>query len=1777
MIKGWRGFLKGSPLNGHRLFIKQLSAMAVLCASMLVAGYVYAQDTVCAVVKIEIKQELTLERQAFDAEMKINNALDNLPLESVKVVVNFEDEAGNPVLASSDPNNTSAKFFIRVATKDKIDNVDGSGSVAPKTTAEIHWLIIPAPGAAENAPLGKVFMVGATLTYTVGGEEEAIEVEPDRIVVKPLPKLTLDYFLEREVFADDPFTPQIEPSVPFTLGVRIRNSGLAPAQAVKIDSAQPKIVENKQGLLIGFEIISSFVSDQPAAKTLLINFGDIPPNNSKVGRWQMITTLDGQFTEFKAEFTHADELGGALTSILQATNAHFLIKDVMADAAGHDGILDFLANDGDAIRLYESNNVDTVVTDQSGFTSLEVISESGLEQRYRLTTPPTAGFMYTRLPDLLSFEGRKVIKEVIRSDGKRVNFNNAWFSRSKNAGNNNSFEHFLNLFDNNTPGSYILVLANKQDVPVPPVIQFIPDRSVKEGRQISFIVEASDANNTIPQVFVSPLPPGAQFYLSDTSHNVATYIFDWTPAIGQKGRYELTYMATDGQFTSSRRALIDVLPDNDTDNDGMDDDWEREHFGNLDRNGTGDFDGDGISDLEEFLNGTDPAEGAGTGPTTPVIESPLFGAEVHTLQPTLTVRNSTVTPPKPLVYEFEIYADAALSLLVASATVNEQLGLTTSWQHPQNLDENEYYYWRARAYDGTLYSQWVNGEFLVNDFDEPPGPFAISSPMDGAEVDTLNPLLEVMNSVDPDPNDLVSYRFEVYTDSGLGNLVASVDGIATGETGSTGWVVDTPLTEDTLYYWRAIATDTDMLSTASPVASFFVSTFNAAPSAPSIHAPADGSEIKSAGVTLAVNNAFDPDDHGLQYYFELDTVNTFDGAGLRVSGAIPAGINVTSWTVSGLIEDARYYWRVRASDGMSESPWIQASFTVNAVNLPPPAPTVNNPGNGSWVATLTPALIANPVLDPDGDEVGYRFEIYLDAGLTSRVDEHLSDAVTWQLESPLTDNTWYYWRVRAEDENGEASAWSILSSFFVDDNGVNDTPVIELTEPAGDLFVVDNRVELRWHDEDPDSSATIALYYDNDDSGEDGVLIVANLDEDADGSGDSYVWDTTGLANGTYYIYAVISDGNTSAVHYAPGSATLLPAEIIVDNRDPTTVAVGQWTGSTEVSGFHGADYQFHVANGLPPGARVFDNGGPGFEAVGQWTPSTEVAGYFGSNYLFHVPNGLPVNGVIIDNRDSQFSASGDWASSTAVSGYYGSDYLHSAPAAGGLPQTVIIDNTDPRVFVIGHWPSVRHEGDHSGNAPGRARGFIDDFLSSLLRDFHGDKQSDKNKAKQNAAKDKDKNKNKDKDKDKGGKGSGHELSYQYHKAGNGKDSFTWNFSNVASARYEVYVRWEKHQQPASNALYTIRHDGGLTAVKVDQRKNGKNWKLLGTFNFTSGQPNALTLSDKANGYVVADAVKLVPVSVAADTAVWTFTAPASRQYLVYARWTQHANRASNARYTVAADGGSSDITVDQRLNGGQWNLLGTFSYTQGMQYQVRLTDQADGYVIADAIRFVPVDAGPNTASWSINVGETGQYLVYARWTAHANRATNAVYTVADDSGMEAVQVNQRQNGGQWNLLGAFDFSQGGNYRMRLTDEANGYVIADAVMVVPVDAGYNSFTWNVTVPASGQYEVYARWTAHPNRATDAKYMVRHDTGDTMLAVNQRQNGAQWNRLGVFTFTRGGQYGIILTDQANGYVIADAIRLVPLTRSKVKDGKNVGARWARFFVRAKSHLKSYLTF
>ncbi|MCP4995615.1 MAG: calcium-binding protein, partial [Gammaproteobacteria bacterium] len=224
-----------------------------------------------------------------------------------------------------------------------IADVDGLGTVASSTSADIHWLIIPAPGASNGLEQGTLYYVGATLRYSIGGEENVVEVSPDYIFVKPMPELELDYFLPTDVYGDDAFTQEIEPSIPYSLGVRVMNNGFGTARSLKIESAQPEIIENEQGLLIGFVIEGSEVNGQPATPSLLADFGDIEPNSAGMARWIMTCSLSGQFVEFDATFYHSDELGGELTSLMTGVNTHFLVGDVLLDLPGRDDIRDFLA------------------------------------------------------------------------------------------------------------------------------------------------------------------------------------------------------------------------------------------------------------------------------------------------------------------------------------------------------------------------------------------------------------------------------------------------------------------------------------------------------------------------------------------------------------------------------------------------------------------------------------------------------------------------------------------------------------------------------------------------------------------------------------------------------------------------------------------------------------------------------------------------------------------------------------------------------------------------------------------------------------------------------------------------------------------------------------------------------------------------------------------------------------------------------------------------------------------------------------------------------------------------------------------------------------------------------------------------------------------------------------------------------------------------------------------------------------------------------------------
>lgn len=530
-----------------------LSFITLLCIS---AAPPSRAESLCAEVKLSLSQEVTLERQGFEAHMKITNGLQGIDIEDVAVSVTFKDADGNLTKASSDANDAdpTVKFFI---TKDETQTDIVGDSVPGGTVANLYWTIIPVPDTTNTSPVGKLYYVGATLGYSVGGEIQQVEVSPDYIYVKPTPLLSLDYFLPDVGMGDDPSTCAIEAEQPFWLGVRVMNQGHGPANNFAVESAQPKIVDNALGLLIGFQIIGSEVNGGAADNSLKVNFGDIAASGVGTARWKMLTSLSGKFKDFKAEYSHADYLGGKLTSLIDAVRPHVLTRDVLVDAPGRDNIRDFLAHESGVYRLYESEIADSAaVRDVSTFAILGASTFAGNDESKPVSFGETAGFVFAKI----SFPGGKTrnLKSVVRSDGKKLLAENAWLSVVPNGGGDDDL-CYLNVFDYNTPGAYTALFTSEDGTPHAPGLQFVSDKTVAPGSQVSFIVEASDQDKDEVTIAASPLPAGAVFRFDEFYDNqLYTYVFDWTPTAAQVGSYPITFTASDGALRTSRTMTITV-------------------------------------------------------------------------------------------------------------------------------------------------------------------------------------------------------------------------------------------------------------------------------------------------------------------------------------------------------------------------------------------------------------------------------------------------------------------------------------------------------------------------------------------------------------------------------------------------------------------------------------------------------------------------------------------------------------------------------------------------------------------------------------------------------------------------------------------------------------------------------------------------------------------------------------------------------------------------------------------------------------------------------------------------------------------------------------------------------------------------------------------------------------------------------------------------------------------------------------------------------------------
>lgn len=425
-------------------------------------------NSVCATITLQFSQTMTMTRQAFRGTLTVSNGHDTTAMQDVKLNLEIRDEDGN--LA------TSHEFQISTESLKQFSgelSLTSGWTLDAQQTGSATVLFIPTKYAAltEN----KVYSFGGTLSYVdpFTGITVARELYPVSLTVKPSPNLELTYFMQRDIWGDDPLTLDVvEPSKPAEFSLIIKNNGNGEASNVRMVTDQPRIVENEKGLFVDFTLLSSILNGKE--KTLALgqsvatDFGTIAPQSTTYAQWMFQSTLLGNFIEYDVKATHVSSYDNPDLSLLDTVTVHELIHGFDTEVANGQTGRAFLVND-----MPDANDLPDVIyftdgTQQSLTVAANSLVTKTSNTEYLLTVNGTAGgWNYGVLADP-TVGRQKLIAVVRQSDGKQLPVESFWQTdRTLRDGKEWLYENKLHFATNLSTAQEQYVLTFE---PVPDVI-----------------------------------------------------------------------------------------------------------------------------------------------------------------------------------------------------------------------------------------------------------------------------------------------------------------------------------------------------------------------------------------------------------------------------------------------------------------------------------------------------------------------------------------------------------------------------------------------------------------------------------------------------------------------------------------------------------------------------------------------------------------------------------------------------------------------------------------------------------------------------------------------------------------------------------------------------------------------------------------------------------------------------------------------------------------------------------------------------------------------------------------------------------------------------------------------------------------------------------------------------------------------------------------------------------------------------------------------------------
>ncbi|MDE6298845.1 MAG: hypothetical protein K2M10_04280, partial [Muribaculaceae bacterium] len=361
----------------------------------------------------------------FRGTLEVFNGHENIPMRDVKLNLTITDKEGNIATSHEFQSNPETlKGF-----EGELDLLSGwELKAGERGVAEI--LFIPTRYAAPE--LATVWTFGGSVTYIdpFTNLEVTRKLQPVSLTVNPSPVLDLTYFLQRDVFSDDPLTPDVvEASQEAEFALVIHNVGAGEAKNVRLLTRQPEIVDNEKGVLLETSFVSSSLNGEEKhlslGSSMATDFGTIPAGASAYGQWWFVSFLVGHFIEYDVKATHVTSYDNPDLSLLGDVTVHELIRGI-SDPQSEGGRRLFLAND-----IADSEDFPDMVyysdgTPETSLSAAEVSVEKTDRSSCELRViPQNPGWVYGIVSDPTG--GRLRVKGIERlSDGAILPADNCW-------------------------------------------------------------------------------------------------------------------------------------------------------------------------------------------------------------------------------------------------------------------------------------------------------------------------------------------------------------------------------------------------------------------------------------------------------------------------------------------------------------------------------------------------------------------------------------------------------------------------------------------------------------------------------------------------------------------------------------------------------------------------------------------------------------------------------------------------------------------------------------------------------------------------------------------------------------------------------------------------------------------------------------------------------------------------------------------------------------------------------------------------------------------------------------------------------------------------------------------------------------------------------------------------------------------------------------------------------------------------------------------------------